>query len=893
MAGITKRVSLGLVIALLGASMVSMLIPTAASADTNLIIGQQAVISYANGDQVRLRQTPEYEGTLIAMYDEGTYVTVLDGPLTDAAGNYWYQVSVDPNVGYIVADFLALENGVPLAAVAEATEEPVVEETPVDVPMADVPTVTDPVAVVPEAPVAGAVLAFGWVAGTNGDGVRCRAAADSNSPVIAVLPEGTPIEITGPAFDIWQPINCMGGGGFVASQFVTTTDPTQAPVVTNPDGSIAGETPVAETPVASVTPVASETPVATNPDGSVASETPTTSVTPTVTETTVTEQPADIVGDSAEPVILDENLVSGSAVVTGTNGDGVRCRARASSTSNTITIVVEGTSVQLTGVPTGVWQPVFCNGSAGYISNKFLGSGDSVSSTDGGAVSSTDGVTTLSVGADVSAAAISGNAMVSGTNGDGVRCRSSASYSGSIISVISEGTSLSLRGIASGEWQPVVCAGSNGFVHTTYLSTSGSTSGGSTTGGSTSGSGTVGSTAVTGSATVNSAPGGLNCRSTASMSGSIITVLSHGSTVSLRGTAASGWQPVVCGGSSGFVATQYLTTGSTSGGSTSDGSTSGGSTSGGGAASGSTMYVSGTGGGGVRLRSSAGMNGSILSVVPEGASVSVRNGSTSEWTAVTYGGSNGFISATYLAKNGSTSGGSTSGGSTSGGSTSGGSTSGLVNGDHAAASDSLNLRYSASYSAGVAAVAPSGTVVLITGAASSGFYPVDWAGLKGFMASQYLTATSAALSERGGSGNGSGTNGGTTGGSSSGGASGNSLVSYAMRYLGYPYIWATHGPSSFDCSGFTYWVVLNVLGRDIGAGTWTQVSAGSSVSRSSLQPGDLVFFQNTYAPGLSHVGMYIGNDQFIHAENESTGVRISDLNSSYYSSRWYGAVRLT
>ncbi|HKG25870.1 MAG TPA: NlpC/P60 family protein, partial [Thermomicrobiales bacterium] len=78
----------------------------------------------------------------------------------------------------------------------------------------------------------------------------------------------------------------------------------------------------------------------------------------------------------------------------------------------------------------------------------------------------------------------------------------------------------------------------------------------------------------------------------------------------------------------------------------------------------------------------------------------------------------------------------------------------------------------------------------------------------------------------------------------------------------------------------------------IGTGTFTQVSAGRSVSQSALQPGDLVFFQNTYTWGLSHVGIYIGNGQFIHAENESTGVVISSLSSSYYSSRWYGAVRL-
>ena len=87
-------------------------------------------------------------------------------------------------------------------------------------------------------------------------------------------------------------------------------------------------------------------------------------------------------------------------------------------------------------------------------------------------------------------------------------------------------------------------------------------------------------------------------------------------------------------------------------------------------------------------------------------------------------------------------------------------------------------------------------------------------------------------------------------------------------------------------------MALNVLGKNIGAGLFTQVAAGTPVSRNSLQPGDLVFFQNTYTWGLSHVGIYIGNDQFIHAENASTGVKISSLSSQYYASRWYGAVRL-
>jgi len=214
----------------------------------------------------------------------------------------------------------------------------------------------------------------------------------------------------------------------------------------------------------------------------------------------------------------------------------------------------------------------------------------------------------------------------------------------------------------------------------------------------------------------------------------------------------------------------------------------------------------------------------------------------------------------------------------------------MVNNDRARTSSNLNLRYSASTGAGVASVAPAGTVVLITGGASNNFYPVDWDGLRGFMSADYLVKTSEALSKRGGSAA-PAPPPPTTGGGNN--ATGNAMADFALRYKGYPYRWANHGPSAFDCSGFTYWVTKNVTGRDIGTGLWTQVSAGTPVSRANLQPGDLIFFQNTYKAGLSHSGLYIGNNQFIHAENETTGVRISDLNSTYYGSRWYGAVRMT
>jgi cell wall-associated NlpC family hydrolase len=123
------------------------------------------------------------------------------------------------------------------------------------------------------------------------------------------------------------------------------------------------------------------------------------------------------------------------------------------------------------------------------------------------------------------------------------------------------------------------------------------------------------------------------------------------------------------------------------------------------------------------------------------------------------------------------------------------------------------------------------------------------------------------------------------------GSSGNEIVDFAMRYEGRPYVYAGEGPKAFDCSGFTMFVIQKTLSIDITHDMSVQYDMGSHVRRNALQPGDLVFFKNTSERGLSHTGIYIGDGQFIHAENESTGVRISDLDSDYYSSHWYGAAR--
>lgn len=121
---------------------------------------------------------------------------------------------------------------------------------------------------------------------------------------------------------------------------------------------------------------------------------------------------------------------------------------------------------------------------------------------------------------------------------------------------------------------------------------------------------------------------------------------------------------------------------------------------------------------------------------------------------------------------------------------------------------------------------------------------------------------------------------------------GNNIVATAQKYLGVPYVWGGKSPSGFDCSGFVYYV-FNEAGYPLSRSMTYQYKAGTPVSKDELQPGDIVFFQNTYTTGMSHVGIYTGNGMFIHAPSTGKNVSYADLNSSYYINHWYGAVRIT
>jgi peptidoglycan endopeptidase LytE len=119
---------------------------------------------------------------------------------------------------------------------------------------------------------------------------------------------------------------------------------------------------------------------------------------------------------------------------------------------------------------------------------------------------------------------------------------------------------------------------------------------------------------------------------------------------------------------------------------------------------------------------------------------------------------------------------------------------------------------------------------------------------------------------------------------------GANVVAIATKYIGSPYVWGGAAPGGFDCSGFA-WFVYRQAGHPIPRDLWGQLQSGASIARANLQPGDLVFFANTYEPGLSHVGIYLGGNRFVHAEDYGTGVVVSDLAGGYWAGAYYAACR--
>ena len=194
----------------------------------------------------------------------------------------------------------------------------------------------------------------------------------------------------------------------------------------------------------------------------------------------------------------------------------------------------------------------------------------------------------------------------------------------------------------------------------------------------------------------------------------------------------------------------------------------------------------------------------------------------------------------------------------------------------------LNVRSGPGTSYGKVTSLNNGAVVNIVGI-DNGWYKISTNGVTGYVSSDYMVTCKDSAGSRG--------DGATAVATASSNSLGQQVVDYAKQYLGCPYVYGGNGPSSFDCSGYTSYVYRH-FGYTLNRTASTQLSNGTSVSKSELQPGDLVFFKYNTSKAASHVGIYIGGGQFIHASTNTYTVKIDDLTRGHYANVYVGARRI-
>ncbi len=195
-----------------------------------------------------------------------------------------------------------------------------------------------------------------------------------------------------------------------------------------------------------------------------------------------------------------------------------------------------------------------------------------------------------------------------------------------------------------------------------------------------------------------------------------------------------------------------------------------------------------------------------------------------------------------------------------------------------------NVRSSASTNSSVIKQIRAGEKVDILGF-DNGWYKVTSGNSTGYVRSDLVTLLEKPAKNRGSSVNSLG----STVGSAPTVSRGQQLATFAQSYVGYPYVYGGSSPSGFDCSGFVQYVCKQ-NGITVNRTATAQLADGYSVSYSDMRPGDIVYFG--YGSTATHVGIYIGNGNFVHAQNSATGVVTTSLSESYYANRFLCAHRV-
>ena len=336
----------------------------------------------------------------------------------------------------------------------------------------------------------------------------------------------------------------------------------------------------------------------------------------------------------------------------------------------------------------------------------------------------------------------------------------------------------------------------------------------------------------------------VNVRSGPGNSYSVLTVMKQGTTTAKLGESGN-WVKLTVNGKTGYVYSKYLTSGGSSSSTTSTQK---------------TVYVTASS---LNVRSGPGTSYSVIGGLSKGSSASVV-GTSGNWYKIKYGSGYGYISSSY-----------TSSSAPSGGSSDSGSTT--TSKTMYCNVSSLNVRSGPGTSYSAKGILSYGQAVSVVDT-SSYWYKIKYGSGYGYVGSKYLSSSKpsggSSVSE-------------DTPTTESG--TGSSIVSYAKSFLGCAYEYGAAGPNAFDCSGFTQYVYKD-FGKSIPGNSAAQYSSCTKTSKSSLQPGDLVFFTSS-GSGVGHVAIYMGNGQIIHAANSRRGVCTGSLNSTYYTEHYVACGR--
>ena len=277
-----------------------------------------------------------------------------------------------------------------------------------------------------------------------------------------------------------------------------------------------------------------------------------------------------------------------------------------------------------------------------------------------------------------------------------------------------------------------------------------------------------------------------------------------------------------------------------------------------------TMYV--TASAGLNLRKGPSTSYAVIKTLSKGTEVTAVS-SSNGWSKVNVGGVSGYVSSDYLSSTKPSTGSSSSNESTSN------STSTMYT------TDRLNLRKGAGTSYSVITTLDKGVAVTVH-SSSNGWSKVSVNGMTGYVSSSYLSSTKPSNSS-------SSTDSSTS-------SKVDKVLNFASQQLGKPYVWGAQGPNSFDCSGLTYYVYKNAAGITLPRTSVEQSKYGTTVSKSNLKAGDLIFF-DTSGPndgGVSHVGIYVGNGQMIHASSSQKKIVKVSVETSYWNNAFVRAKRV-